>query len=113
MKTKTNNILLCYNISLTCINSIEPLFLCIQLPRIALMEHFDWLMDLERVLVQWRSVSIECGEPCVVVTGVALRPELCADNWGTVSTQVEVSWYLEKRMFLGVRCFLHNILTTV
>ena len=90
IKTKTN-MLLCYSILLTCINSIEPLFLCIQIPRVALMEHFDWLMDLLRVLVQWRSASVECGEPCVVVTGITLRPELCADNWGTMSTQVEVS----------------------
>ena len=55
------------------------------------MEHFDWLMDLSRVLVQWRSASVECGEPCVVVTGITLRPESCAGNWGTMSTQVEVS----------------------
>ena len=72
----------------------RTIILCIQLSRVALKEHFDWLMDLSRVLVQWRSASMECGELCVVVAGIALRPELCVDNWGTMSTQVEVSYYL-------------------
>ena len=42
---------------------------------------------------EWRSASMECGEQCVVsgITGMKMRPELRADNWGTVSTQVEVS----------------------
>ena len=35
---------------------------------------------------------MECGEQCVMlVTGITMMPELCADNWGTVSTQVQVS----------------------
>ena len=55
------------------------------------MEHFVWLMDLWRVLAEWRSASMECGEQCVIITGITMMPELCADNWGTVSTQVEVS----------------------
>ena len=36
----------------------------------------------------WRSASMECGEQCVTLVGVAMMPELCADNWGTVSAQV-------------------------
>ena len=42
---------------------------------------------------EWRSASMECGEQCVVgiITGITMMPELCADNWGTVSTWVEVS----------------------
>ena len=55
------------------------------------MEHFVWLMDLWRVLAEWRSASMECGEQCVIMAGIIMMPELCADNWGTVSTQVEVS----------------------
>ena len=37
---------------------------------------------------EWRSASMECGEQCVVsMAGITLRPELCADSWGTVSIQ--------------------------
>ena len=61
------------------------------------MELFVWLMDLWRVLVQWRSASMECGEQSVAGTGITMMPELCADNWGTVSTQVEVGSYIGKR----------------
>ena len=55
------------------------------------MEHFAWLMDLWRVLVQWRSASMECGEQCIIVTGITMMPELCADNWATAIALVEVS----------------------
>ena len=55
------------------------------------MEHFVWLMDLWRVLAEWRSASMECGEQCVIITGIitgitmmTVLPELYADNWGTV-----------------------------
>ena len=40
---------------------------------------------------EWRSASMECGEQCVMITGITMMPESCADNWGTVSTWVEVS----------------------
>ena len=40
---------------------------------------------------EWRSASMECGEQCVIQAGITMMPELCADNWGTVSTWVEVS----------------------
>ena len=33
---------------------------------------------------------MECGEQCVTMAGITMMPELCADNWGTVSTQEEV-----------------------
>ena len=59
--------------------------------RIALMEQFVWLMDLWRVQAEWRSASMECGEQCVILSGITMMPELCADNWGTVSTWVKVS----------------------
>ena len=55
------------------------------------MEHFVWLMVLWQVLAEWRSASMECGEQCLAFTGITMLPELCADNWGTVSTQVKVS----------------------
>ena len=63
-----------------------------QLPRVALMGWFVWLMDQWRVLAEWRSASMECGEECVVITcWMVIIPELCVDNWGTVSIQMKVS----------------------
>ena len=62
------------------------------------MEHFVWLMDQLRVLAGWRSALMECGEQFVAVAGIAMMPELCADNWGTVSIQVEVSSFIGKRI---------------
>ena len=35
---------------------------------------------------------MECGEQCVAGNGIAIMPELCADNWGTVSIQVNWRW---------------------
>ena len=52
------------------------------------MEQFVWLMALWRVLAEWRSVSMECGEQCVIVAGTTMMPELCADNWGMVQEEV-------------------------
>ena len=45
----------------------------------------------------WRSVSVECGERCVIaliMVGISTMPESCADNWGTMSTQEEVSYFV-------------------
>ena len=36
------------------------------------------------MLAEWRSASMECGEQCVVIGGITMMPELCADNWGTM-----------------------------
>ena len=58
------------------------------------MEQFVWLMDHWRVLAEWRSASMECGEQYVTLAGITGKPELCADNWGTVSTQVKVSPFI-------------------
>ena len=56
------------------------------------MKHFVWLMEQWRVLAGWRSASMEFGEQCVIIVpGITMMPELCADNWGTVWSQVEVS----------------------
>ena len=41
---------------------------------------------------------MECGEQCVAEAGITMMPELCADNWGTMSTQVEVRSYIRKRI---------------
>ena len=38
---------------------------------------------------------MECGEQCVVITGITMMPEFCADNWGTV---VEVRWFIWERI---------------
>ena len=32
---------------------------------------------------EWRSTSMECGGQFVMVDGVAVMPESCADNWGS------------------------------
>ena len=65
-----------------------------QLPSLALMERFVWLMDQLRMLAEWRSASMECGEECVELIGLAsieIIPELCADSWGTMLMQEKVS----------------------
>ena len=55
------------------------------------MEHFVWLVGLWRVLAEWRSASMDCGEQCVIMTGIVMMLESYVDNWGTVLTHVEVS----------------------
>ena len=65
-----------------------------QLPSVALMEQFVWLMDLCRVQAGWRSASMECGEECVVIirmVSIEIIPELCADSWDTMLMQEKVS----------------------
>ena len=37
---------------------------------------------------------MECGEQCVLVAGIKMMPELCADNWDTMWTQVKVSLFI-------------------
>ena len=63
------------------------------------MEQFVWLMDQWRVLAEWRSASMECGEqyvPSVYMTGITIMLELCADNWDTMWTQMKVSLIAQK-----------------
>ena len=48
------------------------------------MGPFDWLVDGLLMKAEWRSASVECGEQCVTLAGVAVMPELCADNWGSL-----------------------------
>ena len=67
-----------------------------QLSRVALMEQFVWLMELLRVLAEWSSASMEFGEQCVVMNGITMMPESCADNWGTVRIEVSQLIYWEK-----------------
>ena len=45
---------------------------------------FNWLVDDLLMKAGWRSASMECGGQCVTLAGVAVMPELCADNWVTV-----------------------------
>ena len=59
------------------------------------MDPFDWLMDDPLMKAEWRSVSMECGGQYVTLAGITMMPESCADNWGTVSAQVEhICWRL-------------------
>ena len=45
------------------------------------MAPFDWLMDSPLMKAQWRSASMEYGGQCVIIAGVPMMPELCADSW--------------------------------
>ena len=75
------------------INYCQCLIFSPQLPNVALMVHYVYLVDLWRVLVGWRSASMECGEQCVMTCGITMMPKLCAGSWGTVLTQVELSMH--------------------
>ena len=56
------------------------------------MKQFGWLKDQWRVQAGWRPASMECGEQCVVImAGITMMPELCADNWDMMSTTVSYS----------------------
>ena len=61
-----------------------------QLPSVALMELCVWLVDHWRVQAEWRSASMEHGGQCVMIDGITVMPKLCADNWATVSIQVNL-----------------------
>ena len=55
------------------------------------MGTFGWLVAL--IVAEWRSASMECGGQCVVVTGITMMPELCADNWGSLDQVYKnVAW---------------------
>ena len=58
------------------------------------MSPFDWLVDDPLMKAEWRSASMECGGQCVTLVGVAVMPELCADNWVTASVQVGLSMFV-------------------
>ena len=45
---------------------------------------FGWLVDDPLMKEGWRSASMECGEQCVIVIGIIMMPELCADSWGSL-----------------------------
>ena len=46
------------------------------------------------MLAGWRSASMECGEQCVIMAMITMLPELCADNWDTMWTQMKVSLFI-------------------
>ena len=48
--------------------------------QVALMAPFDWLVDDPLMKAEWRSASMECGGQCVIIAGVPMMPELCADS---------------------------------
>ena len=60
------------------------------------METFVWLVDDPLMKAEWRSASMEGGEQCVTLVGVAVMPELSADNWGSLDQvlRVMVSFHL-------------------
>ena len=37
---------------------------------------------------------MECGEQCVIMAMITMLPELCADNWDTMWTQMKVSLFI-------------------
>ena len=54
------------------------------------MEIFDLLVDDPLMKAEWRSASMECGGQCVTLVGIAMMPELCADNWGSLDQVLRV-----------------------
>ena len=48
--------------------------------QVALITPFDWLVESQLLKEGWRSVSMECGEWCVMTAGTSEMPELCADS---------------------------------
>ena len=80
----------------TCIEVLGHTLLCYcqQLVRVVALGPFDWLVDDPLMKAEWRSASMECGGQCVTLVGVAVMPELCADNWVTASVQVGLSMFV-------------------
>ena len=39
------------------------------------------LQSAGRVEAEWRSALMNCGGQCVIMDGIPMTPELCADNW--------------------------------
>ena len=56
-----------------------------KLPRDVTMGAFGWLVDGPLMKAEWRSASTECGGQCVIMDGIPMRPELCADSWDFLS----------------------------
>ena len=50
---------------------------------------------------------MECGEQCVLVAGIKMMPELCADNWDTMWTQVKVSLFIHLESDVASSRMLH------
>ena len=49
--------------------------------QVVLITPFNWLVDGRLMKAEWRSASMECGGQCVMITGILVMPELCADSW--------------------------------
>ena len=45
---------------------------------------FGWLVDDILMKEGWRSASMDCGGQCVMVDGIMMMQQLCADNWGSL-----------------------------
>ena len=54
-------------------------FVGVQLP--ALMEMFVWLVVVHSMKGEWRCVSMEDGEECVLADGLINMLKLCAESW--------------------------------
>ena len=48
--------------------------------QVVLITRFDWLVGSPLMKAEWRSASMECGGQCVIIAGVPVMPELCADS---------------------------------
>lgn len=55
------------------------------------MVPFDLLVGSPLMKAGWRSASMDCGGQCVMLDGIAMKPEWYADSWDTVPTQVELN----------------------
>ena len=54
----------------------------LQLFRAVAMGLFGWLVDGILLKEGWRSALMDCGGQCVMVDGITMMQQLCADNWG-------------------------------
>ena len=58
---------------------------CISMPlfnscQVALMVPFNLLVGSRLMKAEWRSASMEFGGQCVMITGIAMMPKLCAES---------------------------------
>ena len=64
---------------------LSVILICICMPlfnlyQFVLITRFDLLVESPLMKAKWRSASIECGGQCVMITGILVMPELCADS---------------------------------
>ena len=72
---------------------------------------FGWLAGSPLMKAEWRSVPMECGEQCVMITGITMMQQLCADSWGFLD-QVLI-FAMSKYFLLSINSTVHCLVTSV